>query len=181
MAAPRACFAVLCELCANVCLFSRSDSFFAKLAKDREARGVGAVSKEARPYMPLKYSGQSFDLYFGIEVGNPALRVRHSSFDQDVSFRPVNLYVARRDRRDHATPLHSAGRAYQNNTVSIRQAVFLRVVSAHEDVITSRAGQWIASFVNHAVELLAAPCREFQLRGSPLLFDFDFRESSAAT
>jgi len=29
----------------------RADSFYAKLAKDRKARGAGVVSKEGRPYM----------------------------------------------------------------------------------------------------------------------------------
>ena len=40
-----ASFAVLCELCVNVSLFLTTDSFHAKLAKDRKAR------KEAKPLL----------------------------------------------------------------------------------------------------------------------------------
>jgi hypothetical protein len=50
MKKPLACFAVLCELCANVSL-SRADSYCAKLAKKL---GFGVVSKESRPYMFIK-------------------------------------------------------------------------------------------------------------------------------
>jgi uroporphyrinogen-III synthase len=54
MKKPLACFAVLCELCANVSLFleririAQSSQRTAKLAKKL---GFGVVSKEYRPYM----------------------------------------------------------------------------------------------------------------------------------
>jgi hypothetical protein len=48
MKKPLACFAVLCELCANVSLLSRADSYCAKLAKKL---GFGVISKEGRPYI----------------------------------------------------------------------------------------------------------------------------------
>jgi hypothetical protein len=54
MKKPLACFAVLCELCANVSLFleripiAQSSQWTAKLAKKL---GFGVVSKDGRPYL----------------------------------------------------------------------------------------------------------------------------------
>jgi hypothetical protein len=52
MKKPLACFAALCELCANVSLFLERIPIAQRTAKLAKKLGFGVVSKEGRPYMP---------------------------------------------------------------------------------------------------------------------------------
>jgi len=117
--------------------------------------------KETKKPKRRKELTYSLDLDFGVEVRDPALRIGNASFDQYVAFRPMNLDVAWRDRRNKATPSHLPDSACQQDGVAVSQTNSRGILLAHQHVLATGSGQGVQVSVDHAVELFAAP------RGEP--------------
>ena len=55
----------------------------------------------------------------GVVIGNATQRVHHAASKQDISFRPVNLQIAARNRRQENAAFESAEIIGQNDAISI--------------------------------------------------------------